>query len=95
MAKGGDLKWFQIAGADKNFVDAAAKIDGNTIVVTAPGVAAPVAVRYAWHRWPEGANLYNADGLPAPQFRSDDWAAPAPAPAAGGGGVVRAAARAQ
>jgi sialate O-acetylesterase len=85
VAKGGDLKWFQIAGADKNFVDATAKIDGNTIVVTAPGVSAPVAVRYAWHRWPEGANLYNADGLPAPQFRSDDWAAPAPAPAARGG----------
>ena len=85
VAKGGDLKWFQIAGADRNFVDAAAKIDGNTIVVTAPGVAAPVAVRYAWNRWPEGANLYNADGLPAPQFRSDDWVAPAPAPAAGGG----------
>jgi len=77
VAKGGDLKWFQIAGADQNFVDAAAKIDGNTIVVTAPGVAAPVAVRYAWNRWPEGANLYNADGLPAPQFRSDDWVAPA------------------
>ena len=71
VAKGGDLRWFQIAGADKNFVDAAAKIDGNTIVVSAPGVLAPAAVRYAWHRWPEGANLYNADGLPAPQFRSD------------------------
>jgi sialate O-acetylesterase len=40
-------------------------------VVSAPGVQAPAAVRYAWHRWPEGANLYNADGLPAPQFRSD------------------------
>jgi len=84
-ARGGDLKWFQIAGADKNFVDAAARIDGNTIVVTAPGVAAPVAVRYAWHRWPEGANLYNADGLPAPQFRSDDWVSAPPPPAAGGG----------
>ena len=67
-------------------VTAAAKIDGNTIVVTAAGVAAPVPVRYAWNRWPEGANLYNADGLPAPQFRSDDWAPPAPAPA---GGVSR------
>jgi len=85
VAKGGDLKWFQVAGADKNFVDATAKIDGNTIVVSAPGVAAPVAVRYAWNRWPEGANLYNSDGLPAPQFRSDDWEAAAPAPAARGG----------
>jgi sialate O-acetylesterase len=85
-AKGGDLKWFQIAGADKNFVDADAKIDGNTIVVTAPGVPAPVAVRYAWHRWPEGANLYNSDGLPAPQFRSDDWEAPPPPPTPPAGG---------
>jgi sialate O-acetylesterase len=85
VAKGGDLKWFQIAGADQNFVDAAAKIDGNTIVVTAPGVPAPVAVRYGWNRWPEGANLYNAAGLPAPQFRSDDWVSEAPPPAPGGG----------
>src|SRR5271157_1009106 len=85
VAKGGDLKWFQVAGADRNFVDATAKIDGNTIIVSSPSVTAPVAVRYAWHRWPEGANLYNAAGLPAPQFRTDDWVAPAPAPAAGGG----------
>jgi sialate O-acetylesterase len=86
VAKGGDLKWFQIAGADRNFVDAAAKIDGHTVVVNAPGVPAPVAVRYAWNRWPEGANLYNTDGLPAPQFRTDDWVSPAPAPPAAGGG---------
>jgi sialate O-acetylesterase len=33
----------------------------------------------AWHRWPEGANLYNTEGLPAPQFRSDDWVASTPA----------------
>ena len=85
VARGGDLKWFQIAGADKNFVDATAKIDASTIVVSAPGVAAPVAVRYGWNRWPEGVNLYNSDGLPAPQFRSDDWAAAAPAPAARAG----------
>jgi sialate O-acetylesterase len=79
VAKGGPLKWFQVAGADRKFVDATAKIDGDAVVVSAPGVSVPVAVRYAWHRWPEGANLYNADGLPAPQFRSDDWAAPAAA----------------
>ena len=82
VAKGGPLKWFQVAGPDKKFVDATARIDGNTIVVSAPGVSAPVAVRYAWYRWSEGANLYNADGLPAPQFRSDEWSPPAPAPAA-------------
>jgi sialate O-acetylesterase len=63
-----------MGSASVQFVDASAKIDGNTIVASALGVSAPVAVRYAWHRWPEGANLYSADGLPAPQFRSDDWA---------------------
>ena len=82
VAKGGDLKWFQVAGADRNFVDAVAKIDGSTIVVTAAGVPAPVAVRYAWHRWPEGANLYNREGLPASPFRTDDWVAGQAVPAA-------------
>ena len=48
VAKGGDLKWFQVAGDDKKFVDATAKIDGDTIVVSAPGVSAPGrAVRLA------------------------------------------------
>jgi sialate O-acetylesterase len=83
VAKGGDLKWFQLAGADQKFVDAAAKIDGSTIVVTAPGITAPVAVRYGWNRWPEGVNLYNSDGLPAPQFRSDNYPEAPAAPAAG------------
>lgn len=72
VAKGGDLKWFQIAGEDRNFVDAAAKIEGDSITVSNPQVAAPKYVRYAWHRWPEGANLYNGDGLPAAPFRTDE-----------------------
>jgi sialate O-acetylesterase len=72
-AKGGDLKTFEIAGADKKFVAAKAKIDGDSIIVSAPGLTGPVAVRYAWNRWPEGCNLYNADGLPAAPFRTDAW----------------------
>jgi len=72
-AKGGPLKWFQIAGADQNFVDADAAIDGDTIVVKSPQITKPVAVRYAWDDYPEGANLYNAAGLPAPPFRTDNW----------------------
>lgn len=70
-AKDGDLKWFEVAGADGAFQTATAKIDGGTVVVSSPAVAQPTAVRYAWHRWPEGANLYNADGLPAAPFRSN------------------------
>ncbi len=74
-AKGGALKGFQIAGEDKNFVDAEAKIDGNTVVVSSPDVKTPAAVRYAWARFPEGmgCNLYNAYDLPAAPFRTDKW----------------------
>jgi len=42
------------------------------VVVSSPAVAAPVAVRYAWANNPE-ATLYNAEGLPASPFRSDNW----------------------
>jgi sialate O-acetylesterase len=71
VAKGGPLKWFVIAGADMKFVPAEAKIDGKTVVVSSPEVPAPVAVRYAWVNFPDGCNLYNLDGLPAAQFRTD------------------------
>jgi len=79
-AKGDTLKGFQIAGADQKFVDAEAKIDGDTLVVSSAQVAAPVAVRYAWDDYPEGmgCNLYNAAGLPAAPFRSDKWDYPIP-----------------
>ena len=71
VAKDGPLKWFTIAGADLKFVPADAKIDGATVVVSSPAVPAPTAVRYAWVNFPEGCNLFNAAGLPAPQFRTD------------------------
>ncbi len=48
-------------------------IEGNSIVVSSPNVAKPVAVRYAFSMNPEGANLYNREGLPASPFRTDDW----------------------
>lgn len=47
-------------------------IEGNTIVVSAEQVLNPVAVRYAWADNPEGANLFNKEGLPASPFRTDD-----------------------
>lgn len=71
-AKGGDLKGFQIAGEDKKWVWAQAKIDGETVVVTNEKVEKPVAVRYAWADNPD-CNLYNKAGLPASPFRTDDW----------------------
>jgi sialate O-acetylesterase len=78
MAKGGPLKWFQIAGADQKFVDADAKIVGDSVVVSSPQVSAPVAVRYAWDNYPDTANLYNGAGLQAAPFRTDDWDAMPP-----------------
>jgi sialate O-acetylesterase len=71
VARDGTLKWFTIAGADGKFVPAAAKIDGRTVIVSSPEIAAPVAVRYAWVNFPDGGHLYNAAGLPAAQFRTD------------------------
>jgi len=73
MAKGGAPAEFEIAGADQNFAPANAMVAGDTIVVSSPQVAAPVAVRYAWKDYPKGANLYNAAGLPAAPFRTDSW----------------------
>lgn len=70
VAKGGDLKGFTIAGADKVFHEAQAKIAGDTVVVSAPEVARPVAVRYGWANVPDG-NLFNRAELPATPFRTD------------------------
>ncbi|HEX5400640.1 MAG TPA: sialate O-acetylesterase [Verrucomicrobiae bacterium] len=70
VAKDGDLKGFTIAGVDKVFHRAQAKIVGRTIVVNSPDVSQPVAVRYGWANVPEG-NLFNRAGLPASPFRTD------------------------
>ena len=62
----------EVAGANRKFYPATARIDRDTLLVSAPEVTEPVAVRYAWHNSPE-ANLYDDAGLPAVPFRSDDW----------------------
>ncbi len=67
------LKGFVIAGADRKFVPAQAKIEGATVVAWAEGIQTPVAVRYAWLSNPV-ANLYNKEQLPAAPFRTDSWA---------------------
>jgi len=63
---------FELAGADRKFFPADAKIDRDTVVVQSSQVPAPVAVRYAWSNAPP-ANLLNGAGLPAAPFRSDEW----------------------
>ena len=72
IAQGGSLRGFQIAGQDRKFVPAEAKIVGETVVVRSSQVKQPVAVRYGWTDDP-ACNLYNQSGLPASPFRSDDW----------------------
>jgi len=72
MARNGEeLSWFAIAGADKKFVWAQASIDGDKVVVWSDEVPEPKFVRYAWADNPDGANLYNKEGLPASPFRND------------------------
>lgn len=71
--KGAPLCRFAIAGADKKWVWADAVIEGDNVVVSSPAVMVPVAVRYSFSSNPEGANLYNREGLPAAPFRTDDW----------------------
>ena len=75
---GGSVSGFQIAGADRQWRPAVATIAGDRIAVSSPDVAAPVAVRYAWQDFPE-CNLYNAAGIPASPFRTDEWPAEAAA----------------
>ncbi len=72
VAHGRPAASFQIAGADRKFHPATARIERDTVIVSAPEVKAPVAVRYAWTNAPE-ANLFNGAGLPAAPFRSDSW----------------------
>lgn len=74
IAKGNnELQYFSIAGTDKQFVWANAKIENGKVVVWSDQVSNPVAVRYAWADDPEGANLYNKEGLPASPFRTDNF----------------------
>ena len=69
---GEELKGFTIAGPDRQFHWAKARIEGNSVVVWSDEVPMPQAVRYAWADNPI-ANLYNGIGLPASPFRTDKW----------------------
>ncbi|MCX6561074.1 MAG: sialate O-acetylesterase [Candidatus Aminicenantes bacterium] len=69
---GQSIKWFEIAGEDKIFYRAEAKIEGAAVVVSNPRVAAPKAVRFGWHQMAV-PNLANQEGLPASPFRTDRW----------------------
>lgn len=72
VAKGKELTEFQIAGEDRKFVPAKARIDGATVVVSSKEVKKPVAVRFGW---PNNSvpNLFTTEGLPVSCFRTDQW----------------------
>lgn len=72
VVKGGRLGEFSVAGSDRNWHWADARIDGDTVIVSSSDVSNPVAVRYAWQAFPL-ATLYNGAGLPAVPFRTDNW----------------------
>jgi sialate O-acetylesterase len=68
---GKELLQFAIAGVDKKFVWAKAKIEGDKVIVWNDDVSNPMYVRYAWADNPDNPNLYNKEGLPASPFRTD------------------------
>jgi sialate O-acetylesterase len=72
-AGGDEVIGFAVAGEDRRFVWAHARIDGNRVIVRSEHVQRPVAVRYAWSNSPPAPSLYNGAGLPAAPFRTDAW----------------------
>ncbi len=72
VARDGELTWFYVAGEDRRFKPAVARIDGDSVLISHPEIQAPVAVRFAWSDVAE-PNLFDVDGLPAAPFRTDDW----------------------
>jgi sialate O-acetylesterase len=69
---GDSLTNFTIAGADKKFYPAKAKITRKGIIVWSKEVPHPAAVCYGWKNWLVG-HLFDTYGLPAPSFRTDNW----------------------
>ncbi len=73
-AKGAPVGGVEVAGktAHGRFFKAAAKLDGDRLVVSKPAELkaddAILRVRYAWQGYPADANLYNAADLPALPF---------------------------
>ncbi|HEY5747820.1 MAG TPA: sialate O-acetylesterase [Chryseolinea sp.] len=71
--KYGYLRGFQVAGADKKFHWAQARIVDGKVEVVCDQVRQPIAVRYSWDNNPGPLDLYNAEGLPAVPFRTDTF----------------------
>jgi sialate O-acetylesterase len=76
-SRNGDLRGFAVAGIDRKFVPAEARIEGDAVFVSAPSVTNPVYVRYGWAANPD-CNLYNPTGLPASPFQAMTYHVPQP-----------------
>ncbi len=72
VAKGGRLEGFSIAGDDRKWHWAEARIHDGELIVSSPEVLHPTQVRYDWQSDPP-ATLFNGAGLPAGPFRTDTW----------------------
>jgi sialate O-acetylesterase len=72
VVKGDKLEEFAVAGKDRQWHWADARVEGDSVVVSSPMVSDPQAARYAWQANPV-ATLYNGAGLPAVPFRTDNW----------------------
>ena len=72
VVKGDKLAEFSIAGDNRKWYWADARIKGNTVIVSSPSVPNPKEVRYGWQSNP-AATLFNGAGLPAAPFRTDNW----------------------
>jgi sialate O-acetylesterase len=72
VARGDPITGCAIAGADRIWHPATARIEGDRLVLSSPAVPAPVAARYAWANNP-ACNLYNRADLPLAPFRTDTW----------------------
>lgn len=70
---GSEVLGFTIAGKDRIFHPAKAKIKGDNVIVFSKVVKKPLAVRYAWENNPEHANMINKEGLPMAPFKTDNW----------------------
>lgn len=63
---------FEIAGADKKYYPADARLEGDKVILSNSEVESPAYARYAWEAYPEMPNLTDETGLPAPTFTTED-----------------------
>ncbi|HWB92331.1 MAG TPA: sialate O-acetylesterase [Puia sp.] len=69
---GKPMEAFELAGEDRKFYPARARIVSRGVQLVADSVRTPVAARYAYKDWVVG-DLYNTEGFPAAPFRTDSW----------------------